>query len=173
MKLLAEAVFLGCVFATAAAQDFPECSKWTLGGYHIGMTKQQAFALHGGKWIKPGAVLRSQPEKDGEAIVEFSTDGTLTDVLTWSKQSAASVKLDLIQRLGPPTIDGMPGFIFREPPTDKVNFIWSRWESPGCDRPIKFEDIQSAAINGTGFDSHHVRLGRLTGTVTPTAKAHK
>ena len=162
-KRFVQSVFVVCIFASAHAQDALDCSKWTLASYRVGMTKDEAFAVRGGKWKKHGAELRSEPEEYAKAKAEFGPDGILTDVRTQSGYATASVKLGLIQRLGQPTQEGMPGQIISAPFIGSIRVFGTRWESRECDMVIQLNDIQSTTTEGIAWDDHSVRLWRLSG----------
>ena len=109
-----------------AAVPADGCDGWTLAGYRIGMTRDEALAIHGGELNEKRSQLRPKIDGGGTAVVEFNADGKIDQVWVTTDRPGAEIKLTVSMRVGTPLADNGP-----QAPESGID-RQARWESEHC-----------------------------------------
>ena len=130
----AQALAAGLLTMVASTAAFgSDCADWKLAGYRIGMSREDALAVRGGKLERSGTLLRPKIQGGGKVQVEFNADGKIDQVSLRTDRPAPEVKLTLSLRIGNPLAD-----------SDSKQ---TRWESEICAM-----DLHMHPVNADGED---------------------
>ena len=157
MTRRAQGLAVGLLTLAASSTSFAadDCTAWTLAGYRIGMSREDALAVRGGKIEHSGTVLRPQIEGGGKAVVEFNADGKIDQVSVRSNRPPPEIKLTVSWRVGQPSADGVQN--------------QTRWESEVCATDLLMNAVAGGSGEAAQTDVFLVAHGTLPRAPRPKA----
>lgn len=89
--------------ARADSAEEADCDLWTLDGYQLGMSVDEASGVRGGKLKQGRLAVKEKGRLKG--LLWFDGDGRLVQYGALLKNPGHDLKLEMTERLGYPTVD--------------------------------------------------------------------
>ena len=165
LRLLAIAGLACAGIGIAGAADAPDCSQWTLDGYHVGMEGRDVLAVRSVTLHVDGQAQAVQPGKFHGVLVLDRLDRLETWDVAYDDADAGGLRDAMQGRLGKPTSDVTGNII--DDATDTVRQRRTIWWSSACDAAIiVYEDT---SLRGTPGHTIHATLARASTLPSPSA----